>query len=314
MIKLFLLILYTSLFAQFSVMSYNIRGYIPCDEFKTPSEHFYYRQNLIIDIIKQSNPDIIGLQEIFNIPKKITIKCNKKTYTRGYNYDNLVQKDIKELKQEGIKIDPPKHLIRDFIREKLKLLNYQSFYEKGGSPKIIFYKKNKFVFIDGGQFYHNKKYKKITTYVILKYKNTPILFVNTHLISGKKYKNVRKKSIKFIINKIKKINKNDYPIVLMGDFNIKFYSKEYIDLITQLFKIGLQNVSITNKSTYNGFSNKKDKIDYIFSKGLDIKNIEVINKVYDINSKKFIEFNNSIKNIIFPSDHWPIKIIFELKE
>ena len=290
---------------SFSVMSYNIRGYIPCDNLKRPSHHFYYRQNYLIDIIKEENPDILGVQEVFNIPPKKVVFCNKQKYIGGYEYDFLIQKDIKELKQQKIYITPKKHLIRDFIRERLSLLGYASFYKKGGSPKIIFYKPSKFDKIEGGVFYQNKVDRKLTTYLFLKKRgdNRTILVLNTHLISGKKYQKVRKKSIDFIVAKIKSINKNQYPVIIMGDFNIKFNSKEFNYMKNRFKEIGL--VYSNDEYTYNGFGSSKEKIDYVFYSFDKLDKISV-----EVNRKIF--YKNGLK--LFPSDHYPIKVQFKFKD
>ena len=86
----------------------------------------------------------------------------------------------------------------------------------------------------------------------------------------------RKKSIELIMSKIDKLNTENDPVVLMGDFNlipisdpIKVLSEKFIDS----FSINSNNLI----GTYNGFSELYDnsrRIDYIFSKGLILKSSE----------------------------------------
>jgi len=295
-------------------MTYNIRGYFPCDTFKEPSHHWYYRQDKIIDIIKKERPDILGLQEVFNISKEISFSSNGKDYKMGYLYDSLIVKNIKELHQEKIYISPPNHLIRDYVREKLIKIGYAYFYKAGASPKIIFYKEKKFKFIKGNVYYHNQTNRKSSTFLFLKYIKTKeiILIINTHLINKKKNYKIREKSIDFIFNKITEVNKNDHPVIFMGDFNINIKSKEYKYLSNKLKKYNLINSS--NDSTYNGFGIKKKKIDYIFySSYLKRIDAKVIRNVYNIDTNKMENYNGNIRNnILFPSDHWALKVKFNM--
>jgi len=296
-------------------MTYNIRGYFPCDNLKNPSEHWYYRKNHIIDIIKKEQPDILALQEVFNIASKVQSRCNKKVYIGGYSYDALIKQDIKELSQNGIRIDPPKHLMRDFIREKLKKMGYSYFYKAGGSPKMIFYKKNKFTFVSGGQFYQRKG--KSTTYLFLKDKNNKVfLVVNTHLIAGKKYKKDREKSLHYITKRLLEINKKGYPVIVVGDFNIEQNSDAYSKLV-KLFshQLGLVDTGSEQMqvSTFHAYGSQDKKLDYIFhTKEIKLVSTKVARIIYD-NKKQQLSFYKKSNNILFPSDHWPLVCKFDLE-
>ncbi|MFL2629468.1 MAG: endonuclease/exonuclease/phosphatase family protein [Flavobacteriaceae bacterium] len=108
----------------------------------------------------------------------------------------------------------------------------------------------------------------------------------------------RKKSIELIISKIDKLNTENDPVVLMGDFNlipisdpIKVLSEKFIDS----FSINSNNLI----GTYNGFNELYDnsrRIDYIFSKGLILKSSE----------------NVAVKTPYggWASDHHPVKVLF----
>ena len=108
----------------------------------------------------------------------------------------------------------------------------------------------------------------------------------------------RKKSIELIISKIDKLNTENDPVVLMGDFNlipisdpIKVLSEKFIDS----FSINSNNLI----GTYNGFSElygNSRRIDYIFSKGLILKSSE----------------NVAVKTPYggWASDHHPVKVLF----
>ncbi len=318
--KIFFLILYVWLYIvsadTFSVMSYNVRGYFPCDNFLKPSHHWYYRHDKIIDIIQKESPDILGVQEVFNIKAKEQGKCKQHSFVMGYDFDPLVKKDIKELKRQKIVITPPRHLIRDFIREKLKRMGYSYFYQAGGSPKIIFFKKRKFVFLDGGTFYQNKG--KSTTYLFLKHKQTKktLLVINTHFIAGRKHSKTRKKNIDTLIDKIKALNAEGVPMVVLGDFNIRYKSKNYDYLVRQLQSVGMKEIA-NKEYTFHDFGKKKRKLDYIFyTKPLHLIKSETVNFVFDIKTKRYLryQYHQTSKNILFASDHWPLKAVFKIDE
>tara|TARA_B100001250_G_C19768548_1_gene775953 strand:- start:753 stop:1688 length:936 start_codon:yes stop_codon:yes gene_type:complete len=112
----------------------------------------------------------------------------------------------------------------------------------------------------------------------------------------------RKKSSELILNKIKEINENSLPVVLMGDFN-SIPDSEPIKIIEQYMMNGLR---ISSKhlqgpqGTFNGFdlSNPISKrIDYIFTKNFQV--------LYYRHIDDRLENNNHI------SDHLPVMTILK---
>ena len=112
----------------------------------------------------------------------------------------------------------------------------------------------------------------------------------------------RKKSSELILNKIKEINENSLPVVLMGDFN-SIPNSEPIKIIEQYMMNGLR---ISSKhlqgpqGTFNGFdlSNPISKrIDYIFTKNFQV--------FYYQHIDDRLENNNHI------SDHLPVMTILK---
>ena len=114
----------------------------------------------------------------------------------------------------------------------------------------------------------------------------------------------REKSVKLIVETIKEVNKDEFPVFILGDFNlnekskaIKYLSAHYNDA---------RKVS-TGKpfgpfGTFTGFEFHepvKDRIDYIFcSKEL-------------ISVKKYGVLTDS-KEARYPSDHFPVIIQAEI--
>ena len=114
----------------------------------------------------------------------------------------------------------------------------------------------------------------------------------------------RLNSAKLILDKITALNKNKYPVVLMGDFNgtpdkapIKLLKNKLIDA-----KEVAKNTFKGSGGTFNGFNNAqtKTRIDYFF-----ISKIKVL---------KYSPITQMRANNKFVSDHFPIFMRFELEK
>ncbi|MGK0252666.1 MAG: endonuclease/exonuclease/phosphatase family metal-dependent hydrolase [Mariniflexile sp.] len=147
--------------------------------------------------------------------------------------------------------------------------------------------------------------ERICTYALLENRNTNQQFwvFNTHFDHiGEE---ARLQSSKLIVSKIKELNKNNLPTILMGDFNLKPTSEPII-LLSTVFNDS-KKISSSKPfgptGTYNGFKFYEpvnDRIDYIFTS----KNtIEV---------QKFAVLSDS-KDCKYPSDHLPVFVKVEIK-
>jgi endonuclease/exonuclease/phosphatase family metal-dependent hydrolase len=117
--------------------------------------------------------------------------------------------------------------------------------------------------------------ERICTYGLFENKSTKekILVFNTH------YDHIgeiaRVKSSELILKKIEEINKDDYPVILMGDFNAEPDSKP-VKILTEAFKDVAETVSngiYGPTGTFTGFEENTiatRRIDYIFVKNLDV--------------------------------------------
>ncbi len=109
----------------------------------------------------------------------------------------------------------------------------------------------------------------------------------------------RKESSELIIKKIKEINTESLPVILMGDLNsipdsdpIKLLEKEFTDPL----RVSLKNLE-GPKGTFNGFDlmlTIDNRIDYIFTKNVKVVSYRHIDE--RLNNKKHI------------SDHLPVMI------
>ena len=149
-------------------------------------------------------------------------------------------------------------------------------------------------------------YPRICTYGLMSVLSSDekIWVFNTHL--DHKGNEAQLNGIQLIEAEIKKVNTKNYPVILMGDFNVTPES----ELISKL-KINFNDAkelagvnAFGQQGTFNGFKFQdsiKNRIDYIF-----------ISKKANINLKKYGVLSDS-KDLKYPSDHFPVFIEFQKK-
>ncbi len=109
----------------------------------------------------------------------------------------------------------------------------------------------------------------------------------------------REKSSGLILKRIKKINRQSLPVILMGDFNSIPYSPPVKELITELsdaLQISTEKLH-GPRGTFNGFNEGlsiEKRIDYIFT-----KNLKVLS---------YTHVNDRLENNRHISDHLPVMI------
>jgi len=109
----------------------------------------------------------------------------------------------------------------------------------------------------------------------------------------------REKSSGLILKRIKKINRQSLPVILMGDFNSIPNSPPVKEIITELsdaLQISLQKLH-GPRGTFNGFNEGlsiEKRIDYIFT-----KNLKVLS---------YTHVNDRLENNRHISDHLPVMI------
>jgi endonuclease/exonuclease/phosphatase family metal-dependent hydrolase len=116
----------------------------------------------------------------------------------------------------------------------------------------------------------------------------------------------REKSAQLLVQKIKEVNKDDFPVILMGDFNLNDQSKP-IRYLSAKFNDS-RDISLNRPfgpfGTFNEFKFHEpvqDRIDYIFCSK---ENIQV---------QKYAVLTDS-KDSKYPSDHFPVLVEFRFKE
>ena len=144
--------------------------------------------------------------------------------------------------------------------------------------------------------------ERICTYGLLEDRNTLEKFwiFNTHFDHmGSK---AREESSLLILEMIKKINRQSFPIILMGDFNSLPDSAPIQKIKTDLkdaLEISLDELK-GPIGTYNGFNvdiPMVKRIDYIFTKNFKVHS--------------YIHINKRLDNDRHISDHLPVMVIFQ---
>ena len=275
-IKTFLLLLFQGIslqiFAQInlSVMTYNIRYDNPNDGL----DQWDNRKKMLTGQIQFYAPDILGIQE--GLLHQI----------------EYINKNLKDYKYLGVGRDDGgqkgEYCALFYNYKHLKMKNTGTFWlsKTPESPS-----KN-----------WDAALPRICTYAQFSSKEIKFWVFNTHFDHVGKM--ARFASSELILKKIAKINKQDHPIILMGDFNalekeppIQLITKKYLDSRYS------SDHFFGGNSTFNGFNivpEENRRIDFIFH------NEHLISTKTAIISQ-LIEQH-------YPSDHFPVISYFNLKE
>ena len=184
-----------------------------------------------------------------------------------------------------------------------------------GEYSAIFYKSNQFKVLNTSTFWLSETPEKVSmgwdavcnrvcSYALFENKNTNKQFYvfNTHFDHiGVE---ARKNSAVLIIQKIKEINTEMYPVILMGDFNMQ-ENHESIQYISKYLKDS-KSVSELGpfgpSGTFNGFIFNEpvtERIDFIFVSS-------------EIKVEKYAVLSDS-EDCRYPSDHLPVLIKVNVK-
>ena len=232
-----------------SVLSYNVMCSTAVDK---GERSWRNRASLICDILQESMPSIICLQE----NKKEQYEFFKK-FLKGY--DSVATYRDSTATAECLPIFFRKDL---YVSEETKTFWLSDTPEKMSNTW-------------GGA------YNRICTSVVLRSRNGNERFVvaNTHLDT--KSAEIKQKSIRLICEKLSTSN---LPTILAGDFNSKPKSG-VIAFAKRYFADLGQGFPDENKGTFNNFNptGKRRKIDYIMQLfgGFAVDNYQVIDKMYN---------------------------------
>ena len=257
----------------YNMMTYNIRY----DNQNDGDNQWSKRKEFLCDQIAFYSPDILGIQEGLHHQ----VKYIDSTFI-DYNYVGLGRDDGK----------------------------------KKGEYSAIFFNGNRLEIVKDSTFWLSKTPAKISigwdasmericTYALFQDKVTEQQFwvFNTHFDHIGHV--ARLESTKLILNKIKQLNEDNLPVILMGDLNLKPESEPIRQLSEELndSKTSCLSKPFGPVGTFNGFRLDQpviDRIDYIFTTKSNIK------------VNKYAVLSDSI-GLKYPSDHLPVYVQIEFK-
>ena len=252
------------------ILSYNIKY----DDTMDKENNWSLRKKRLLNLLKDYNPSIIGIQEgLINQVNYID------TYLEKYKYIGAGRDDGKT-KGEFCAIY--------FDTTFYEVLEHSTFW-LSETPDLV-------------SVGWDAALERVCTYGLFVsiYSGEKFLVLNTHFDHIGTV--ARIKSSELILNKIKEINKNSLPVVLMGDFNstpdsepIKIIEQDMIDGL----RISLKNLQ-GPQGTFNGFDLSNPisrRIDYIFTKNFQV--------LYYRHIDDRLENNNYI------SDHLPVMAVLK---
>ena len=223
-----------------SLITYNIKY----DDNSNGENSWNVRKAALLELITTFSPDIIGVQEgLIHQVKFLDLKMN------DYKYVGVGRDDGK---REG------EYCAIFFNEKKYKLLKNSTFWlsERPNEVSIGW----------------DAALERICTYALLETINggNKIWVFNTHFDHVGNI--AREESARQLLEKIKMLNIQEEPVLVMGDFNALEKSK-VIDILRQGLNDTMRDAAIEHKGpigTFNNFLNNQEiikRIDYIFSKG-----------------------------------------------
>lgn len=249
--------------AQLTVISYNIRNGRANDGPNAWSLRYAASGMMIND----QKPDIFGVQEAYDY------QVDYLTEATGYKNVGVGREDGKHKSE---------HMSIFYNPKRIKLLKWGTFWlsETPDVPSMGW---------DAACF-------RTATWALMKDKESgkKFWYVNTHL--DHKGMEAKRNGLALIVERIKAINPQGYPMVLTGDFNARPDNPCLTDL-NQIMKSARVTAAKTdNSATYNGWgkAGTGSVIDHIYYSGFSSCPVfEVIKKPYD--GRALI------------SDHYPVK-------
>ena len=175
---------------------------------------------------------------------------------------------------------------------------------KKGETMAIFYNTDKVELLDWGTYWLSETpdrpsrgwdadCRRTATWTLMKMKKSGKMFyyVNTHL--DHRGEVAQQKGLELIVSKIAEMNKEGYPMILTGDFNVKPDDPVLTELNKVMSDARLTAKKTDSHGTFNGWGKRDSIIDYIYYKGFrKCKRYEVITRQYE--------------GVPYISDHYPI--------
>ncbi|MFA6402715.1 MAG: endonuclease/exonuclease/phosphatase family protein [Salinivirgaceae bacterium] len=249
-----------------TAITYNIRLDVASDG----ENAWMYRKDKVCGLLAFYEPDVIGVQEA--VPSQMSYIDSSLT---AYNFVGVGR--------DGGNI---------------------------GEYSAIFYKTNRFEVLEQSTFWLSETpdtvsfgwdaaCRRICTYSLFKDKESGKKFWVFNLHLDHVGQEARINGVKLVVHKIKDLNSDNLPVILLGDFNATLES-EPIQLVSQEFVDSREASGLVygSNGTFNGFKFHEpasECIDYIFTsrKGFKVLKYAVLTDSY---------------NCHYPSDHFPVLV------
>ena len=248
---------------ELKVVSFNIRMGVADDG----ENSWVFRREASAAMVNEIRPDIMGLQEAFDFQAE------------------FIKEQCPDYKGVGVGRDDGK---------------------SEGEMMMIFYNTKTVELKDWGTFWLSETpevpsfgwdaaCRRTATWALLEMRKSgrEFYYVNTHL--DHVGREAQRKGLELIVNKIKEMNKEGYPMILTGDFNVD-PADPVLEGLNSMMTSARESAVKTDKDyTYNGWGKSKATIDYIYSGFSAAPVFEVVRKPY--------------MERTFISDHFPVKAV-----
>lgn len=247
------------------VMSFNIRLQVESDKENAWTE----RKQDVFDLLTYYHPDYFGVQEA--LPEQMK---GLKSGLKNYDYVGVGRDDGKEMGEFSALF---------FNTEKLDVIKSGTFWLSETPEKVS----------RGWDAACNR----VCTYALFRDKKSKKEFLAMNIHFDHVGNVARVKSSELILKKMKELNPENLPIILSGDFNLTD-DAEPIKILSRNLKDSFYHSETKHYGpvgTFTAFNINevpKDRIDYIFVKGMKIKSHRHI--------------NDRRENLLYPSDHFPV--------
>jgi len=245
----------TAIGQQLTILTYNLRYDNPADGLNA----WTHRRAWLCEQVRSVNPDLFGIQE---------------GLISQLNYLDSVFSDYRHI---GVGRSDGK---------------------KKGEFSAIYYNTKKFTLLDQGTFWLSPTPEKVSVGWDAALERICTYGLFQDVTTGKKFRmfnthfdhigiEARKNSALLILQKMKALNTDGFPVILTGDFNATPDSEPIKILTAELTdsKVADKSMSMGPGGTFNDFNSSKpamERIDYIFSgKGLSPKNYYLLTEMRD---------------------------------
>ena len=253
-------------YSTLKVVSYNIRMGTADDG----ANSWDLRKEASVAMIEEQQPDIFGLQEAFDFQRK------------------YLEENCPQYGAIGVGRD-------DGVLE--------------GEQMSIFYNKDKFNLKDWGTYWLSETPDEVSfgwdaacrrtaTWCLLESKDGKrhFYYVNTHL--DHVGADARRNGLALIVERIAKMNREGWPMVLTGDFNVQPDDPCLQSLEGKMLSARVTAQTTDDKGSYNAWGKESKPIDYIYYSGFaKALSFETLDRQYA--GKPFI------------SDHYPVVAVLK---